>query len=254
MTPLQVEIGDVSRNDTLSTLDASLILQYTVGLIEGLPINTGTQYYGGGNLTMSNQGINPGMTIEVPIAIDNGINIFGFKGFINYDPNILTFDTLIIANHFSNYLAESNLISQGTIMVAAAGGAVDVNSGNLATLVFKVSDDFNNDTEISLTNWEWNDGQLLNTPVSMILSYGLDIKNNLIFLLIQSEKFNKERWKQPCYDWLTLNGKLAVENLLRFENLNDDFQKMCSQLNLPTTIKNPHLNKKNREIYFLKYP
>ena len=56
-------------------------------------------------------------------------------------------------------------------------------------------------------------------------------------------KDNKERWKQPCYDWLTLNGKMAVENILRFENLNDDFQKMCSQLDLPTTIKLPHLNK-----------
>jgi len=62
-------------------------------------------------------------------------------------------------------------------------------------------------------------------------------------------KDNLERWKQPCYDWLTLNGKMAVENILRFENLNDDFQKMCSQLNLPTTIKLPHLNKTKHKHY-----
>jgi Cohesin domain. len=180
MTPLQIEIGDVSRNDTLSTLDASLILQYSVGLIDELPVNVGNQYSGGGILTMMNQGIDPGMAIEIPINIENGLNIFGFKGGINYDADILTFDTLIFANQFSDYYFEYNMNNEGTIMVAAAGSRVDLNSGNFATIVFQVSEDFNNQTELNLIDWVWNDGQLLNTPVGMIITYGLDIEKGLI--------------------------------------------------------------------------
>jgi hypothetical protein len=62
-------------------------------------------------------------------------------------------------------------------------------------------------------------------------------------------KDNKIRWKQPCYDWLELNGKIAVENILRFENLNNDFIEMCKQLGLPEGIKLPHLNKTKHKHY-----
>jgi len=179
MTPLQIEIGDVSMNDTLSTLDASLILQHSVGLIENLPVNTDNQYWGGGNLTMDNQGIYPGMIVEVPINIDNGTNIFGFKGSINFDPNIVILDTLYLSNQFSNYYLEYNLNQQGTIMIAAAGEKVEVDNGNFMMLVFQVSDSFENDTEIELINWEWNDGHLINDPIGMVLTYGLDIENDL---------------------------------------------------------------------------
>ena len=62
-------------------------------------------------------------------------------------------------------------------------------------------------------------------------------------------KDNKERWKQPCYDWLTLNGELKVDNILRFENLASDFTQMCEQLNLPKGINLPHLNKTKHKHY-----
>lgn len=62
-------------------------------------------------------------------------------------------------------------------------------------------------------------------------------------------KDNKDRWKSPCYDWLTLNGKLAVDNILRFENLKSDFEKMCHKLDLPNDINLPHLNKTHHRHY-----
>ena len=180
MTQLQIEIGDVSENDTLSTLDASLILQYAVGLVNELPLDAGAQYTGTGQLIMENQGIFPGMTLEIPINMINGSNIFGFRGSINYDPDNFTFDTLLLADEFSGYFLEYNKSIPGNIMIASAGGNVDLGTGLFSTIIFHVSDDFVDETIISLNNWEWNDGQLMNNPASMVVSYGLGIKNGLI--------------------------------------------------------------------------
>ena len=165
---------------SLSTLDASLILQYSVGLIDDFPSSSSTQYNGSGNLTMIDQGINPGMVIEIPIFIDNGLNIYGFKGGVNFNADILAFDTLIFSNQFSNYFLEYNANSIGTVKIASAGGKVDINHGHFATIVFEVSEEFNYETEVSLIDWEWNDGYLVSQPVSMNITYGLGIENDLI--------------------------------------------------------------------------
>jgi len=76
--------------------------------------------------------------------------------------------------------------------------------------------------------------------VSKELTFSEEVKYN---------KDNKERWKLPCYDWLSLNGDIVVENILRFENLEKDFRKMCSQLGLPNSIQLPHLNKTKHKHY-----
>ena len=87
---LQMLIGDVSGDSSLSTLDATLILQYVVGLIDELPYIPDSEYLATGDLTMSDQGAEPEMQIEIPIHISNGTNIYGFTGTINYDHTILS--------------------------------------------------------------------------------------------------------------------------------------------------------------------
>jgi hypothetical protein len=72
----------------------------------------------------------------------------------------------------------------------------------------------------------------------------LTFRNEVLY-----NKDNFERWKQPCYNWLTLNGEVAVQNILRFENLQSDFEKMCKQLELPDGINLPHLNKTKHKHY-----
>ena len=68
----------------------------------------------------------------------------------------------------------------GSVKIASAGGKVDINHGHFATIVFEVSEEFNYETEVSLIDWEWNDGYLVSQPVSMNITYGLGIENDLI--------------------------------------------------------------------------
>ena len=49
-----------------------------------------------------------------------------------------------------------------------------------------------------------------------------------------------ERFFYNQLDYLTIDGKLAVDKVLRFENLSHDFNEFARQLNL--TAKLPHLN------------
>lgn len=79
-------------------------------------------------------------------------------------------------------------------------------------------------------------------------------KHNLIDLSIsftedvKSTFDNRERWKLPCYDWITLNNEIVVENIIRFENLKQGFDDMCKTLQVPH-IKLPHLNKTKHTHY-----
>ena len=58
---------------------------------------------------------------------------------------------------------------------------------------------------------------------------------------------NHERWKSPCMDWITLGGENQMDMVLRFENLQHDFQTLCDRLNISATI--PHKNKTEHKHY-----
>ena len=168
-------VGDVSGNDSLSTLDATLILQYVVGLINDLPYTGGTQFMATGDLNMEDQGIDPGMQIEIPIHISNGSNIYGFTGTINYDHTILSYDTLLLSEYLDGYLLEFNELSPGEIRLAAAGNSPDGEAGVFATMVFQVSDAFTEETSISITDLIWNEGEMIDVAAQMTITYGLGI-------------------------------------------------------------------------------
>jgi len=172
---LQMLIGDVSGDSSLSTLDATLILQYVVGLIDELPYTAGTQYMATGDLNMDNQGIDPGMQIEIPIHISNGSNIYGFTGTINYDHTILNYDTLLLSDYLEGYLMAFNELSPGEIKIAASGNNPDGETGVFATMVFYVTDAFTDETSISITDLTWNEGEMIELAAEMTIAYGLGI-------------------------------------------------------------------------------
>jgi len=172
---LQILIGDVTGDSSLSTLDATLILQYVVGLIDELPYTAGTQYMATGDLNMDNQGIDPGMQIEIPIHISNGTNIYGFTGTINYDHTILNYDTLLLSDYLEGYLVAFNELSPGEIKIAASGNNPDGETGVFATMVFYVTDAFTDETSISITDLTWNEGEMIEVAAEMSITYGLGI-------------------------------------------------------------------------------
>ena len=128
-----------------------------------------------GDLTMADQGADPGMLVEIPIHISNGSNIYGFTGTINYDHTILAFDTLLLSDYLDGYLLEFNELSPGEIRIAAAGNNPDGETGVFATLVFYVTDAFTEETSISITDLTWNEGEMIAVAAEMTISYGLGI-------------------------------------------------------------------------------
>ena len=63
----QIRNADVTLDNTASSLDASVILQYNVGSIDELPY--AEPMLASGNLSMENHQVEPGQIIEVPFHL-----------------------------------------------------------------------------------------------------------------------------------------------------------------------------------------
>jgi hypothetical protein len=177
---LQRIVGDVSTDNTLSTLDATLILQYVVGTISALPYDAGSQYVASGNVTMDDRGTGPGIPINIPLNISNGSNIYGFEMKVEFDHTLLEFDTLVLSELMDNYLLIYNSDTDGELIVAASGNNPDGETGSFGTLTFNVSDNFSDETVVSITRLRWNEGPEVEDPASMIVSYALAIDSELL--------------------------------------------------------------------------
>lgn len=75
------------------------------------------------------------------------------------------------------------------------------------------------------------------------------IANDVSFKQDVLNNFNcKNKWKSPCYDWISYNGKIQVDEILKYENLKNDFDKLCIKLNLHTRDL-WHINKTEHKHY-----
>ena len=54
------------------------------------------------------------------------------------------------------------------------------------------------------------------------------------------------------FNYIKVNGKIVVKHIIRFENLQEDFNKACSKIGIEAT-KLPHLNKSNHAHYSCYY-
>jgi len=86
-------IGDVSGNGTISAYDAALILQFTVGLIDKLPVSMSKspQYSAPRDyeLRLPNLAARPGERLHAPIAISDATGLSYGGVIIKYDPSVL---------------------------------------------------------------------------------------------------------------------------------------------------------------------
>ena len=172
---LQLQVADVTQDETISPLDATVILQHVVGLVEDLPFTPDESYSATGDLAMSNQGADPGMQIEVPINISNGSNIYGFTGNLVYDPLVVSIDTVLFSDYLDGYLFELNEINSGEIRIASAGELPDGETGVFATLIVTVGENFTEETNITITDLRWNEDDVSDAPIEMTISFGLGV-------------------------------------------------------------------------------
>lgn len=58
---------------------------------------------------------------------------------------------------------------------------------------------------------------------------------------------NNVKYWQPQWDWLNINGQLAVDFIGRFETLQQDFYRLCKETGRKAALK--HCNKSNHNLY-----
>ena len=135
--------GDVSSNGRISAYDASLILQYTVGLIADFPVNkVGAPHYDSTprNYTvwMSKQSAKSGEVIDVPIAIDDATGLLAGGISVKYDPTILKAVDVMAFPLLSGNYWQANIQLEGEVRVAFAGTTPLQGNGNLLNIKFEV--------------------------------------------------------------------------------------------------------------------
>ena len=178
--PLTQSVGDVSISNTISNLDASLIMQYASGLIGSLPIDNSLDYVASGNIELMDQNADPGTVIYVPVEIDGGNNIFGFTGTVNYDADILSIDTLLFTNETNDYIVSSNMIEPGVMILSVASINVVSDSDTLFTIGLSVGENFTQETNISITEFFWNENEPINLATQMTIGFGLSIDDEMM--------------------------------------------------------------------------
>jgi len=178
---LQLTVGNVSSDTTFSALDATLILQWVVGLIDSLPyVDTSGVFLATGDVYMENIAAAPGVMVDIPVMIENGINIYSFEGEIAYNTEHLQLDTLIFSDLLEGFFAEV-YDDSGIVQMAGAGANSDGEEGIFALLRFVVSPDYDFDsTVVSLNKLRWNEGSVVEDVASMILTVQLGVDSKLV--------------------------------------------------------------------------
>ena len=119
----QLNVAEVSGIPPVSALDASLILQYVVGLINNFPAEllAPTPYFVSDvELDISDLLVEPGEEFDLPISISNVSGVYAMQTNISYDPQYLTainVESLLSEMNCSFHIDEE----AGLINIALAG-------------------------------------------------------------------------------------------------------------------------------------
>jgi hypothetical protein len=111
--------------------------------------------------------VEPGTTIEVPVALDSGDRVLSYQMDLMYDDTVLTFDNLSGGTLTQSWLSPAVNAVGGRLSMAAAGVSDTRGSGTLAIVTFRVSDAVEpaTITPLSFGEVRINDGRI---PVSTV--------------------------------------------------------------------------------------
>jgi len=145
ITDVDKMVADVSGNGTVSAYDASLILQYVVGLIDTFPISeldpkspqqTAPRDY---TVSLPDISIGEGKTIQTPIVINDmaGITAGGIS--LKYDAKVMRAVKVSASELLSGYYWKSNTGLEDEVRIAFAGGLPpNAGKGEMFTVTFEV--------------------------------------------------------------------------------------------------------------------
>ncbi len=171
--------ANVDLDNIITSLDASIILQYENHDITSLPYYDSDFFLASGNLNIKTQEYMPGQKVYIPLNISNWENIYGFQGQIIFNPNHLIYDTIKWTNNFDD-LSQSVRVSNDSIIFAGASSNYYMGDSNFATLEFTAVQNPEVDTTlICLEKFRWNNSPDFDQPICVNLINKTKIEGQL---------------------------------------------------------------------------
>ena len=154
----QADAGDVTQDASLSALDAAIILQFTVGMVDDLPYDGDMNLVAGGDVVISGGSVSPGDVFQMPILLDGGDNVRSYELEFSYDPEVLVYQSLIWDESVSGMTILDNQ-EDGIIKVSAAGlDAIEFGSVTLGYVEFELVDTFDEyETTVTMSRSRLNE-------------------------------------------------------------------------------------------------
>ncbi len=159
MSILNAEVSqDPSYEQFISALDASLILQYSEGLIDTLPVN-GYELIGHAQAAIQilDAEIRESEQLSLPVTLYPGPNLYSLKMEVFFDPLYLEFDSVSWGPQFDIHRC-SDLQEEGHLHLALASVSPVQDVAAMAELVFTVKTGLpGSETELTYTNLQLNE-------------------------------------------------------------------------------------------------
>ncbi|TFG94108.1 MAG: hypothetical protein E4H13_15340, partial [Calditrichales bacterium] len=162
----QARVADVSAEGGISAYDAALILQYTVGLIPGFPAEAVgdktpadpviepillAKQVNDIHLNLGNAEAKAGAEVRVPVSLKNAHGTYAIEVVLEYDAEKLSINN-IQTNELSAKMnvAFKEDAEKGTLRIAMASAEDLKEDGEIASIIFKVSEKIKGETELPI--------------------------------------------------------------------------------------------------------
>lgn len=176
--------AEVSFDNSVSALDANIILQYVSGIIDSLPNEIGEGYVAFGNIQMNDQTVSSDELIEIPLHLSGADSIYSFEACLSYDSNMIEFVSYEYSELLNDFIVEGNFMIDNKIYFAGTGFNPINENGEFILLNFLVSEEFDSDsTIVSLDKLRWNENDIQIEPAETILYNSVSASKNPLSLV-----------------------------------------------------------------------
>ena len=187
--------GDVSGDGDITAFDASLILQYVVGLINIFPCELLTsptdaqpRSYA---VSMPKLTASSGERLHVPLVVDDATGLFAGGISLKYDSKVLKAVDVLPTSKLNGSYWRANFDKQGEVRFAFASVQPTAGGGNLFTIEFEVL----SDTDGRVSPLTLEDVQLSESlKVTKINGSVTILPKNMSLLQNYPNPFNPETW------------------------------------------------------------